>query len=94
MPGKKLEAEVAGGLYESEDPYTQQQLRMDYADRLKRIKSGVDTYWLSQPLEVAVGHKHSLYVEGGDKRSPRVTGVLTCALPISVSGWVSFCLII
>ena len=41
---EKLEAEVAGGLYESEDPYTQQRLRMDYADRLKRIKSGVDTY--------------------------------------------------
>ena len=64
---EKLEAEVAGGLYESEYMDTQQKLRMDYADRLKRVKSGVDTYWLSQPLEVAVGHKHSLYVEGGDK---------------------------
>lgn len=59
---EKLEAEVAGGLYESEYMDTQQKLRMDYADRLKRVKSGVDTYWLSQPLEVAVGHKHSLYV--------------------------------
>lgn len=64
---EKLEAEVAGGLYESEYMDLQQLLRMDYADRLKRVKSGVDTYWLSQPLEVAVGHKHSLYVEGGDK---------------------------
>ena len=53
---EKLEAEVAGGLYESEYMDTQQKLRMDYADRLKRVKSGVDTYWLSQPLEVAVGH--------------------------------------
>ena len=27
---------------------------------------GVDTYWLSKPLRVGVGHKHSLTFEGGD----------------------------
>ena len=40
---------------------------MDYAERLERVKKGVNTYWLSHPLHVAVGHKHSLYVEGGDQ---------------------------
>lgn len=38
---EKLEAEVAGGLYESEYMDTQQKLRMVNADRLKRVKSGV-----------------------------------------------------
>jgi len=64
---EKLQAESDAGLYETDDIFTQQALRMDYAERLERIRKGVNTYWLSQPLEVAIGHKHSLYVEGGDK---------------------------
>ena len=64
---EKLEAEVAGGLYESEYMDTQQKLRMDYADRLKRVKSGVDTYWLSKPLQTVFNHTHSLYVDGGNE---------------------------
>lgn len=35
---------------------------------LKSIGEGVDTYWLSQPLHTGVGHKHSVYLEGGDER--------------------------
>lgn len=64
---EKLQAELDAGLYDSDDLYSQQLLRMDYAERLERVKKGVNTYWLSQPLHVAVGHKHSLYVEGGDQ---------------------------
>ena len=30
-----------------------------------RIASGVDTYWLAEPLSVCVNQKHSLYVQGG-----------------------------
>ena len=26
----------------------------------------MDTYWLAKPLRTGVGHKHSLYLEGGD----------------------------
>lgn len=63
----KLEAEYLSGYYTSDDLYTQQRLDKDYAYRLGNVKRGVDTYWLSQPLETAVGHKHSLYIEGGDK---------------------------
>lgn len=64
---EKLQAELDAGLYDTDDPSNSQLLRMDYAERLERIKRGVNTYWLSQPLHVAVGHKHSLYVEGGNE---------------------------
>lgn len=63
----KLKAEYLSGYYHSDDLYTQRLLDKDYAYRLSNVKRGVDTYWLSQPLETAVGHKHSLYIEGGDK---------------------------
>lgn len=64
---EKLQAELDAGLYDSDDISSQQLLRMDYAERLERVQKGVNTYWLSKPLEIAVGHKHSLYVEGGDQ---------------------------
>ena len=64
---EKLEAEKAAGYYTAEDMFTQQRLDQDYAYRWANVKKGVDTYWLSQPLRTAVGHKHSLYIEGGDQ---------------------------
>lgn len=38
-----------------------------YHDRLAMVKSGVDSYWLSQPLRTAVEQRHSLGIEGGDQ---------------------------
>lgn len=35
---------------------------------MKSIASGVDTDWLAQPLRTGIGHRHSVYLEGGDKR--------------------------
>ena len=37
-----------------------------YNEKLKVIESGVDTYWLAEPLRVGVNQKHSLYVQGGE----------------------------
>ena len=37
-----------------------------YNRKLKAIEEGVDTYWLSKPLEDQINHKHSLNLEGGD----------------------------
>ena len=31
------------------------------------MQQGYNTYWLDKPLEVAIGHKHTLSVEGGEK---------------------------
>lgn len=64
---EKLEAERLAGEYLSDDPFSQQLLEKDYALRLSNVKRGVDTYWLSQPIQTTMGHKHSLYLEGGDK---------------------------
>ena len=35
---------------------------------LSEIRRGVDTYWLAQPLQTGIGHRHSVYLEGGDER--------------------------
>ena len=32
----------------------------------KLAESGIDTYWLTEPLRVGVNQKHSLYIEGGE----------------------------
>ena len=51
----------------STDPFTQQASDKDYALRLSNVMRGVDTYWLSQPIQTIVGQKHSLYLEGATK---------------------------
>ena len=60
---EKLEAEVAAGLL-TENAYYYV-TRNDYEAKMNNILSGVDTYWLSQPLKTQVNHRHSLYMEGG-----------------------------
>jgi hypothetical protein len=35
--------------------------------RLKNVASGVNTYWLSQPLRNAYQQKHTVYAQGGDQ---------------------------
>lgn len=30
------------------------------------MERGVNTYWLSKPLRVGVGHRHNIKLEGGD----------------------------
>lgn len=62
---EKLEYERLAKLYESnevDDPVT---LEMQYYQKKKNVLSGINTYWLSQPLQVELGHKHSIYLEGG-----------------------------
>jgi TonB-linked SusC/RagA family outer membrane protein len=39
---------------------------MDYYNRMKEIKRGVNTYWMNEPLRFATTHKHTLFIEGGD----------------------------
>lgn len=38
-----------------------------YAERLKLVKSGVNSYWLNEPLQTGFSQKHSLYAEGGSE---------------------------
>ncbi|MBO9728529.1 MAG: SusC/RagA family TonB-linked outer membrane protein [Chitinophaga sp.] len=64
----KLEYEKRAGLYSSlnNTAATQDELDQQYYSKLKNVVSGVNTYWLSQPLRNAYSQKHSVYVEGGD----------------------------
>lgn len=66
---EKLEIEKRAGVYtaSSGNPVTQQAMDEKYHEYYNEILRGVNTYWLSKPLHVGVGHKHSLNFEGGDE---------------------------
>lgn len=65
---QKLRYEQLAGLYNAnvETQSTQDQLNDLYYGKLRNVVSGVNTYWLSQPLRTTYGQKHSLYLQGGD----------------------------
>lgn len=63
---QKLQYEKLAGLYKAGAGTTQDVLDQEYNAKLKNVVSGVNTYWLAQPLQNTYGQKHSLYAEGGD----------------------------
>ncbi len=67
---EKLEFETLAGVYTdgNGDPFNQVRLDNLRNDRLKAIASGVDTYWLSEPIRTGFTHKHNLYAEGGEEK--------------------------
>jgi TonB-linked SusC/RagA family outer membrane protein len=58
---EKLQAELLSGLY---DLSTANGI-VSYAKKKNYIAKGVDTDWMSQPLQNQFNHSHSLYVSGG-----------------------------
>jgi TonB-linked SusC/RagA family outer membrane protein len=68
---QKLEYERLVGLYSASSAISgdtrQEDLDAQLFTRLKNVASGVNTYWLSQPLRNAYQQKHSIYAQGGDK---------------------------
>jgi TonB-linked SusC/RagA family outer membrane protein len=64
---EKVAYEQLSGLYKAGAGTDQDKLDADLFTRLKNVASGVNTYWLSQPLQNAYQHKHSLYAQGGDQ---------------------------
>ncbi|MGJ1432500.1 SusC/RagA family TonB-linked outer membrane protein [Sphingobacterium spiritivorum] len=65
----KLELELIAGMYKDrgQDPVNQLYYDKLYSKRRADVEKGVNTYWLYQPLQVGIGNKQSLYVEGGDE---------------------------
>ena len=60
---EKLEYEKRAGLF---NPLSASD--MNYYNHYKQeILRGVDTYWLSKPLQTPVTHRHTLSMEGGDE---------------------------
>ena len=60
---EKILVEKLAGLYPENDLAS---LR-DYESRLREVRRGVDTYWLSQPLRTSVQHRHAVTLEGGSQ---------------------------
>lgn len=63
----KLEAERISGCFD--DPYggldSENRYRAHFYQKLYNVQNGVDTYWLSKPLQTSLNMNHSLYVDGG-----------------------------
>ena len=65
---EKLELEKNSGYFDPYGTIDQTEIReRDYNYRLGLVQKGYNTYWLDKPLRNAVGHKHSLSVEGGEQ---------------------------
>jgi TonB-linked SusC/RagA family outer membrane protein len=63
-----LEAQRLAGVYsDPNNHYNDVALNQWYDYRLQQVQSGVNTYWLSQPVRNGFGTNHSLTVSGGAK---------------------------
>ncbi|WP_240348413.1 SusC/RagA family TonB-linked outer membrane protein [Longitalea arenae] len=63
---EKLEYERLAGLYEAVSDRSLDEQEELFYQKKANVLAGVNTYWLSQPVRTAVGHKNSLYLEGGN----------------------------
>ncbi len=63
---EKLQVELDAGRYSTNANYADQNLKAQYNALYSEVARGVDTYWLSKPLQTGIGQKHTLSVEGGD----------------------------
>ena len=63
---EKLELERAAGYYSSTVANLLEEREAQYNYKKRLVEQGNNTYWLNKPLHVAIGHKHSLFVEGGE----------------------------
>lgn len=64
----KLDLEYRSDYYSAlRDADMELKLKQKYSDLLSEVERGVNTYWLSKPLQTGVGQRHSLNLGGGDK---------------------------
>lgn len=65
---QKLDYEMMAGLYDAtKNGYLgQDALTNQFYHKKELVAGGINSYWLSEPVRTALGHKHSIYVEGGD----------------------------
>lgn len=93
---EKLAAEVIDGMYipTRNDADRLVVLNQLYNSRKKLIQEGLDTYWISKPLQTGVGNKQSLSVELGsenlkvlaDVSYNKVTGTMIGSYRTNISG--------
>ncbi|MEG2278040.1 MAG: SusC/RagA family TonB-linked outer membrane protein [Odoribacter sp.] len=63
---EKLKFEKLAGRYNNDNGIEQTKLDLLYNKRQADVLSGVNTYWLAEPVKIGFDHRHSLYAEGGD----------------------------
>lgn len=63
---EKLQFEKLAGRYRGTTTDRQIVLDSVYNTRLKEVQRGVNTYWLSQPLQTGFSQRHSVTASGGD----------------------------
>lgn len=70
---EKLEFERLAGLYKAPAYLPEMQHEYDalYNQRLAEIKRGVNTYWLSEPVQTGFTNGHSLMISGGSNNGFR-----------------------
>ncbi|MEG0499527.1 MAG: SusC/RagA family TonB-linked outer membrane protein [Rikenellaceae bacterium] len=64
---EKLDIEQRAGYYKYETESDKVLMLNEYNEKLRNVERGVDTYWLSKPLQTVFNHKHSMYVDGGNE---------------------------
>lgn len=62
---EKLEFERLAGNFESNIASNQEYANIRYNKLLSNVKRGVDTYWLSEPLQTGINQRHNIYIQGG-----------------------------
>lgn len=64
---EKLAFEKMAGKYINTNYPANMMVDLDnlYQQRMADVATGVDTYWLSEPLRTGINHRHQLYLEGG-----------------------------
>ncbi|SMC87430.1 SusC/RagA family TonB-linked outer membrane protein [Pedobacter nyackensis] len=60
-----LEAQRLAGIYSDENRFNDIAKKQWYNYRLNNAKRGVNTYWLSQPVQIGFGTNHSFSLSGG-----------------------------
>ena len=63
---EKLAFEKLAGKYTPASWSATSEFELQKLYNQKLAESGIDTYWLTEPLRVGVNQKHSLYLEGGE----------------------------
>lgn len=68
---EKLQAEVDAGYYKLDadpsGPTSDLMSYKNYIKKLNNINRGVETDWMAQAVRTSFHHKHSLYIDGGEK---------------------------
>lgn len=60
-----LEAQRLAGIYSDDNHFVDIAKKQWYNYRLNNVNRGVNTYWLSQPVQIGFGTNHSLSLSGG-----------------------------